>query len=301
MQAAGGSANNCKVNIVKTYLLSFILLSLSISDVWANDVFKIAANNHYVSGYWEEVLTTGLDITSAEFGPYEIVIHEHSMSNDRHMQEMIKGELINARIGITTPEREAALIPIRIPIRKGLLNYRLLLANKSELSKFEGVETLEQLKKLKVGLVDRWITGDILQHHHFNLLRIPDYNSLLRMLQAKRYDYTVRGVNEIYTELDFNQPKGADFAVVPKIGLYINSPTYLFISKRHPRLAKRIETGFELMLKNGQFEQLFSKWHQKSIDKANLKGRTFIHIDNPFLPTNTPMDRPELWFQAKLD
>jgi hypothetical protein len=296
MQISNVTAGSCKV---KACLFGFALLFLTPTNVWANDVFKIAANNYYVSGYWEELLTTGLDITSEEFGPYKIVIHEHSMSNERHMQEMKKGELINARVGLATPERESALIPIKIPIRRGLLNYRLLLANKSELSKFEGIETLEQLKTLKVGLLERWITSDILQHHNFELLRIPEYRSLLRMLQAKRFDYTVRGVNEIYTELDFNQPSGADFAVVPNIGVYINSPTYLFISKRHPRLAKRIEIGFELMLKNGQFEQIFNKWHQNSIDRANLKSRKFITIDNPLLPAHMPTHRPELWFHPK--
>jgi ABC-type amino acid transport substrate-binding protein len=204
-------------------------------------------------------------------------------------------------VGITTPEREAAFIPIRIPIRKGLLNYRLLLTNKSELSKFEGIVTLEQLKKLKAGLVDRWITSDILQHNNFNILRILDYDSLFRMLIAKRYDYTVRGVNEIYGELTSHKYKDADFAVVPNIGLYINSPTYFFISKRHPKLAKRVELGFELMLENGQFDQIFYKWHQKSIDKANLKGRVLININNPFLPIDTPKDRPELWFELGSD
>ncbi|MBL4631588.1 MAG: transporter substrate-binding domain-containing protein, partial [Paraglaciecola sp.] len=244
---------------------------------------------------------TGLDITSEKFGPYEIIIHEHAMGNERHMQEMKKGELVNARVGITTFERESSLITIKIPIRRGLLNYRLLLVNKSELSKFEGIETLEQLTKLKVGLVDRWITSDILQHHNFNLLRIPDFESLMRMLMAKRYDFTVRGVSEIYTELDLAVANGADYAVVPNLGLYINSPTYLFISKRYPKLAKRIETGFELMLKNGQFQQIFFKWYQKSIDRANLKTRKFINLENPLLPFNTPTDRKELWFQAQID
>lgn len=286
----------CKFYKGKVSLLSVLLTSLITTSVYAKDVFKIAANNHYVSGHWEELLRAGLEITREEFGPYELIIHEHAMGNKRHLQEMIKGELINTRVGITTPERESALITIRIPIRKGLLNYRLLLANKSELNKFEGIETLEQLKKLKVGLVDRWITSDILELNQFNLLRIPDYDSLFRMLMAKRYDYSVRGANEIYSEINYNQPDGADFAVVPHIGLYINSPTYLFISKRHPKLAKRIEVGFESMLKNGQFDEIFYKWHQDSIDKANLKGRKFINIENPLLTNNTPINRPELWF-----
>jgi hypothetical protein len=278
-----------------------MLLPFHTPNIWAKDVFKIAANSHYVSGHWEELLKASLDITREEFGPYEIVIHSHGMGNERHLKEMIKGELVNTRVGITTPAREDAFIPIKIPIRKGLLNYRLLLTNKSDLHKFEGVETLEQLKKLKAGLVDRWITSDVLDHHNFNLFRIEDYDSFFRMLQAKRYDYTVRGVNEIYAEIDFKQPQGAEFAVIPNIGLYINSPTYFFISKRHPKLATRLEVGLEMLLKTGQFDRIFYKWHQKSIDKANIKERVFINVGNPFLPVNTPIERPELWFKPSAD
>lgn len=290
-----------KVYMLKVCLLIVMWLPFISNNVFANDVFKIAANNHYVSGHWEELLKASLDITREEFGPYEIVIHAHGMGNERHLKEMLTGELVNTRVGITTPEREASFISIKIPIRKGLLNYRLLLANRSELHKFEGIETIEQLKKLKAGLVDRWITSDIFQHHKFNLFRIEDYDSYLRMLVAKRYDYTVRGVNEIYDELELNQPEDADFEVVPNIGLYINAPSYFFISKRYPRLAKRIENGFELMLKNGQFDKIFYKWHQKNIDKAKIKDRLFMVIDNPFLSESTPTDRPELWFKPELE
>jgi len=272
-------------------------LSLSAINVCANDVYKIAGNNHYVSGHWEELLTASLDITREEFGPFEIVIHAHGMGNERHLKEMIKGELINTRVGVTTPKREVSYIPIKIPVRKGLLNYRLLLANTSQLHKFADIKTFEQLKKLKVGLIDRWIISDVFQHNNFDVMRIADYDSFYRMLMAKRYDYTVRGVNEIYVDLDTKQPEGADFSVVPNIGVYINSPTYFFISKRHPRLAKRIETGLEQIIKTGQFDEIFYKWHQTSIDKAEINSRIFIPVENSNLPANTPTDRAELWFQ----
>lgn len=287
----------CKFYQRNLSFLSVLLLCFNITNVYAIDVFKIAGNNHYVSGHWEELLTAALDITSENFGPYEIVIHAHGMGNERHQKEMIKGELINTRAGVTTPKREASYIPIKIPIRKGLLNYRLLVANTSELQKFSHIKTFEQLKELKVGLIDRWIISDIFEHHNFEVLRIADYDSFYRMLKAKRYDYTVRGVNEIYAELETKQPEGADFSVVPNIGVYINSPTYFFVSKRHPRLAQRIEIGLEKIIKNGQFDEIFYKWHQTSIDKSDINNRIFITVENSTLPDSTPTGRAELWFR----
>jgi ABC-type amino acid transport substrate-binding protein len=291
---------NYAKKIIGLNFFGLLFLAMSAMNTLAKDVYKIAANQQNL-GYWQALLTAGLDNTKQEFGPYEIVIYEHALGNERHKQEIIKGDLINARVGLTTVERETNFHPIRIPVRKGLLNNRLLLTNQSELKKFEGIETLEQLKQLKVGLVDRWITSDIFHHHDFDTTRIIEYAGLFRALKAKRYDYTVRGVNEIYTELDNNQTMGSNFAIVPNLGLVIQAPSYFFISKQHPRLAKRLETGLENMIKSGEFDRIFLKWHQTSIDRANLQDRKLIEIGNPFLPAYIPTERPELWFRPNLN
>lgn len=288
-----------QVNTCRVYFFSVMLLSFFNANVCAKDAFKMIGDESHVSQHWKELLTASLDITSQEFGLYDVVIYDGLMGNDRHMQEMIKGELINTAVGITTFKREAAYIPIRIPILKGLLSYRLMLVNKSVLNKFGSTMTLKKLKQFRVGLLDKWVTSKILQQHTFNIMLMEDESSLFRMLAANRYDYTVRGVNEIFTDLDVHIPNDTDLAIVSNIGLYIKSPNYFFISKRHPKLAKRLEKGLELILKNGQFDQIFYKWHQKSIDEANLKQRTFINIDNPLLPSGTPVDRPELWFRTQ--
>lgn len=50
------------------------------------------------------------------------------------------------------------------------------------------------------------------------------------------------------------------------------------------------------MMKDGTFDTIFKKYNFKDIERANLKHRRIIRIENPFLPADTPLNDPALWF-----
>lgn len=281
-----------------TKLLSvfcFLLCNAFVASVEGKDIFKIAANSHYVSGYWFELVSLALDRTSDEFGEYDIQVYNEVIGNERHRAEMLRGELINARIGLSTLEREQIYLPIKIPLRKGLLNYRLLVARKDKVKEIERKFRLSGLDGLKIGLVESWVTSSILRHHEFQVITIADSSKLFRLLLVDRYEVTLRGANEVYTELEIDEAEGEQFAIVPNFGVYIASPSYIFVSKQAPGLAERIEKGLELLIEDGTFDDTFYKWHADSIEKAQIDKRTFIQVDNPFLPTALLPTRKSLW------
>jgi hypothetical protein len=57
------------------------------------------------------------------------------------------GRILNVYIAVTNPGWEKETIAIKLPIRKGLLNYRLLLVHKDDLPLFEKIKTLKELTK----------------------------------------------------------------------------------------------------------------------------------------------------------
>jgi hypothetical protein len=61
-------------------------------------------------------------------------------------------------------------------------------------------------------------------------------------------------------------------------------------------LAERVERGLQLMLEDGSFDEYFMKYNESMLEQAQLKHRKLLMIDNPFLPTDVPYDRKELWF-----
>lgn len=277
------------------YILSF---SFFINTAFAVDTVKMALNDREMSDYKKALITQILEKTKPLYGSYNLNVHLVNINQDRHLIELSSGELINIAFQLTTNKAENTSIPIKIPMDKGVRNYRLLLTHQDNVEKMSSINSIDELKNYKSGLLYSWVTTSIFRHHQFTIQELPTYEGMFKLLSAKRIDYTVRGVNEIYNELDLVTPVISNLAVVPGIALYINSPSYIFVSKRFPRLAKRIKTGLELMIKDGSLDQLINQYFKKYLDKAQLSSRKIITIDNPFLPLKTPLQRKELWFDV---
>lgn len=268
--------------------------------VYAVDVAKLPVRHTDTKAYQMALIGEALSQSQEKFGPYNFITHLADLSSKRSFIELNKPgqEYINMRVGITSRKREENAIPIRLPIRKGLLSYKLLIINKKNKHMFDKVTTLDVLKTYRFGVVYDWITAGIMHANDLNVIDVPSYHGLFRMLNADRFDYTVLGVNEAFPILASLADENLDLMVAPNIALYINTPSYIFVSKSNPRLAERITWGLEKMIKNGRFDEIFEQYHQDYIDKVDLKNRTIISIPNPNLEhllASPPFERKELW------
>ncbi|MBZ4682828.1 MAG: hypothetical protein JG768_252 [Fusobacteriales bacterium] len=245
-----------------------------------------------------EILTKAMEVTKEKYGKYIITsLISDRVNNIRARQLMKSGELLNTFVAVTNLEWERETIPIRIPIRKGLLNYRILLIHKDDIELFKNVETLDDLKKIKIGTRLGWSTTEILRKNNFNLVLGTDYDALFSMLNSHRFSGLPRGVNEIYSEYDLLVKNRLNNIVIEKtLLLKIVTPVYIFVSKQEPRLANRLKEGMKIISKNGKLDEIFNKYYLDDIKKSNLSNRKIIEIPNPFLPPDTPLDIKEYWF-----
>ena len=242
------------------------------------------------------IALTALKKTVPTYGTYKIEkISIETMSTQRAREILRMGTSINAYTALTTSEWEEDTIPIRIPIRRGLLNYRLLLVHKNNLNMFSQVNTAAELMKIKVGSQLGWATTGILEAEGFNVVRGKKLDGMFYMLDGNRFDYLPRGINEAFYDLEKYKNK-LDITVEPRLTLNIPAPTYIFIAPNEKRLAKRINDGLEIMVKDGTLKRLFYKAYSEYIEQANLKNRKVLMIKNSSLSPKTPWDRPELWY-----
>jgi hypothetical protein len=244
--------------------------------------------------YKMKVLKTALDKTQESFGSYEIIIVEIPTTAKRALSEVNTGKNINLFIGITTREWEEQNLPIRIPIRRGLLNFRVLAVHKNNLNIFSSVQDINDLKKLAAGLRVGWATTDIFKRQGFNLFELESLDGLYHMLHRNAIDYIPRGINEVYDEIAIRQPH--DVVVEPRLVFFLPAPTYIIVSPNEKRLAKRIEAGLEAMIRDGSLKAMFYEFYADDIKKAKIEQRQVIAIPNPAMPNDIPFDRPELWF-----
>ncbi|MGI0115606.1 amino acid ABC transporter substrate-binding protein [Zooshikella sp. RANM57] len=241
------------------------------------------------------LLQQSLEVTVPEYGEYELVADKDIISEGRYIERLKSGIGLNVIWSSTSVEKEKTLRPIRIPLRKGLLGYRISLINKNNQSKIEKIKTIEALRLIEVGQGIGW--GDIAVYKKNDIkVRTARYELLFRMLNAGRFDLFPRGVNEVFDEYQRFKTSYPNLVVEQKFLIVYPWPYYFFTNKADNRLAERIENGLRMMIKNGSFDQIFHQYHQAAIEQANLLKRHVIHIENPLLPKQTPLDDPSLWF-----
>lgn len=213
---------------------------------------------------------------------------QHSlMRNDGKLQVMWT---------MTTREREEQLAPIRIPIYKGLIGWRIPLVRADQAQILAGVAGLGDLKALRIGQRHDWPDTSILRANGLTVLTSPSYEGLFRMLQAGRFELFPREMVVAWDEVRHAREQGLDLVVDEHLVLHYPTALYFFTSKARPDLAAAIERGLERALADGSFDALFQRAHGDSIRRARLDQRRVITLHNPELPDTVPLDRAELWY-----
>ncbi len=211
------------------------------------------------------------------------------------VMESVKAGTISVMWGGTSEEMERDFIPIRIDAYRGLMNHRLFFIRQGDQARFDNINTLEDLKKIKLGQGRSWQDASILESAGLTVVKATKKPSLYHMLDGGRFDAFPRGANEVWTELTaFPELK---LTVEKHLVLIYPLPTYFFVTHKDPELAKDIEFGLESAIKDGAFNKYFfgSPEVQEALEKADLSNRRAIRIDNPYLPKATPLNRKELW------
>lgn len=199
---------------------------------------------------------------------------------------------------MTSRAREAELLPVRIPIQRGLIGWRIPLVPADRPDMLAHVRTAEDLRHLVAGQGPDWPDTEILRANGLPVSAGGQYQSLFRMLANHRFDYFPRSVIEIWPETDAHRADGlvADRHIV----IHYPAAVYFFVCPRDARLAEAIRQGLEKSIADGSFGRLFDTYFASTLKRAELARRTIIELDNPLLGPETPLQRKELWLQPQL-
>jgi ABC-type amino acid transport substrate-binding protein len=149
------------------------------------------------------------------------------------------------------------------------------------LSKFEKINTLDELKAIPVGLHKGWVTTKLFNLNAFNVIETGHFEGLFLMLNRYRFDYIPRGVYEVYDELASRQDVLKDIVVEPTIALFIPTMSYVNVSPTDPKIAKRLASGLLQLQNNGELKKILHKYYGNDIKRANLKNRKVFEINHP--------------------
>ena len=273
--AFGGSAGHAQTQIIYP-------APESVNDVRYNDLI--------------EILNTALEKTRDKSGPYTTAPSAHIMNEARQQKTIEDGTgIINIFWSSTSEDKEKRLLPVRIPLRKGLLGYRIALISKDKQALIDKVHTLDDLRKVRVGQGFGWGDVEIYKANGIPVLT-AQYDKIFHITAKGRFDLFPRGIAEVVSEYEANSPSLPDLAIENGLLIYYPWPYYFFFNRNDKALAERIEAGLRTMIKDGSFEAIFYKYNKAAIERANLKNRRIIRLENHLLPKATPLDEKGLWF-----
>ncbi|WP_196159823.1 hypothetical protein [Reinekea sp. G2M2-21] len=248
--------------------------------------------------YFIDLLTLIMEKTRDEFGDYELTFSRDIIVQSRAAALIAANDRINILWSMTSPKNEQMLRPIRIPLQKGLLGYRIFIIRKPDAQQFANIESLYQLQQLKAGQGHDWPDTDILRRSGFPVVTSPSYQSLFKMLSEKRFDYFPRGVVEPYEEVAAHPDM--NLTVDSNILLSYRAPIYFFVSKENEVLASRLETGLMSAINDGSFDEFFYNHPQikRFLEEANLTARKRFVINNPLLTPETQkiVNEAKYWY-----
>ncbi|WP_250657921.1 transporter substrate-binding domain-containing protein [Alkalimarinus coralli] len=258
---------------------------------------RVDVSNAEHAEYFVKLLELAMEKTISD-GRYQITRSQKDRSQARNLLDLEKGHNLNVLWTMTSKEREDRLLPIRIPLLKGLLGYRVFLIRKEDKNTFGSIQSLDGLRRFKAGQGAHWPDTRVLRENGIDVVTSVRFELLFTMLQEKRFDYFPRGINEAWAELKHHAQRG--LIVEPSILLKYAAPMYFFVNRSDEWLANRIEKGLLTAIEDGSFDALFYGFpvHQNFFSLANIRSRKTFELVNPGLPEKTPLDIDELWYKA---
>jgi len=244
--------------------------------------------------YFAELLKEALELSESKFGPFSLEGLPMDLYQGRNALTVASEELIEVFWTMTSRERESILIPVRVPLLKGLMGYRIFLIKPEKREVFANISKLSQLKNLAAGQGYDWPDTSILEENGFKVITGPA-NTLHSMLEKGRFDYFPRGIQEIVTDANYH----STLMIEPSLMIFYPAPVYFFVGRHNQKLAERLAFGLELSRQKGSFERIFKHHHETDVlvEHLGVASRRIIKIRNPLLSNASQAltENPQLW------
>ena len=243
--------------------------------------------------YFVELIKLALTESEENYSTRSVLLPPH---NDSRSVNFIKHNTYSIHWMNTSDYLEESLLPIRIPLYKGLIGWRAFFIHKSQVSRFEKIRTLGELKREVAVQGHDWPDTTILRKNGFTVETGADFENLFSMLERGRADFFPRSILEIWNEQDAHS--SMDIVVDKNTVMHYPAAFYFFVHKDNVRLRNAIEKGLNKAIANGSFDEMFYRYFGELLLRANLQEVRVFEMLNPELPLRTPLERSELWFST---
>lgn len=283
------------MRLFATLLITFCFFSSVVLAAELEIVYpRPESSNDARTDYPVQLLTLAFQKSGAEVS---LVPSNGIMVQSRSLSQLARGREVDVVWSMTSDERENKLEPIRIPIYKGLIGWRLFLHVPDNGVLLDQDINLDQLQDYTLIQGHDWPDTQVLRQAGFQVYGVANYHSIFEVLARGRVDLFPRSLSEIWAEFEAFKHLGIE--VEPHVLLQYPTAFYFFVSKENLELKALIERGLNIALDDGSFDQLFWQHHRSVIEQARLGQRKIFRLNNPILPEATPLNDSRLWYRQE--
>lgn len=184
---------------------------------------------------------------------------------------------------------EQRLMPVRIPLTRGLLGLRVLLIRADRQGDFDRAHGLADLAPLVGGQAVGWPDTDVLRAAGLTITT-SRYDPLFSQLLAGRIDYFPRAVTEARAELQMRGAQADGLTIERHLLLAYPSDMVFYTRLQDAWLAALLERGLRQAYADGRFMAVFNASAEVRAARELLARGRRLRLDIPN-PDLSPQDR----------
>ena len=177
--------------------------------------------------FYEQALRLALEKTRREHEQIHFDYYKVSVNRER-ARLLVKQGIIDIIWSSSNKKRENQLMPVKFNLIRGINEYRLLLIRADDQPRFDQVNALSDLQKFKIGSGLHWSDADIYRFNGLPLVTSDAYDSMFRMLEARRFDYMARSIQEVINEQE--QYPALRLSIEKNLMIHYQQPIYFFVN-----------------------------------------------------------------------
>lgn len=245
--------------------------------------------------YMQDVIKLAIARSGAS---YELAESPEPMTQARVVRELAdRSGRIDLCWTMTSIEREAQMLAVRVPMDRGLIGCRIAFVRPEDVDRWRELRDLEELARYTAGQGQDWPDTGILRANGLPVQGVSRYESLFDMLRLRRIDYFPRAVFEIDDEAA--TPQAHDLVIEPHLMLRYPAASYLFVRPDRPKLAAELQRGMDAAASDGSLARLFQQYFGDLLRRHHLARRRQLLLKNPLLPPETPLHKPAYWLTVE--
>jgi hypothetical protein len=220
------------------------------------------------------------------------------VTEPRAIEAISAGDHMDVAMLGTSAHADAHLTPVRIPIDRGLLGYRIFLIDGARQADFDAIRDRKDLSRISTLQGKGWPDVAILRNAGVTVWT-GVYERLFAMILADRGDAYPRGVLEAHGEVEKHKGELPGLAVEKRLALHYRFTSFFYVAKNNTVLRDQLYRGLERAFADGSYDRLFNSDPniRRSLAQADLRHRRIIEMDNPFLSAETRAIPERYWWR----